>query len=51
MISTNLLILLLPLQTSGPEATSPPKPIVLKAARLFDGKSDALLRACKKITW
>ncbi len=42
MISTSLFPLLLLLQTRGPEATAPPKPIVLKAARLFDGKSDAL---------
>jgi imidazolonepropionase-like amidohydrolase len=42
MISTSLLPVLLLLQP-GPEATSPPKSIVLKAARLFDGKSDALV--------
>jgi imidazolonepropionase-like amidohydrolase len=43
MISTSVLPLLLLLQAGGPERTSPPKPIVVKAARLFDGKSDALV--------
>ena len=43
MISTSLFPLLLLLQTRGPEATAPPKPIVLKAARLFDGKADELI--------
>jgi imidazolonepropionase-like amidohydrolase len=43
MISTSILPLLLLLQPGGAAATSPPKPIVLKAARMFDGKSDALV--------
>jgi imidazolonepropionase-like amidohydrolase len=43
MMSTSLLPLLFLLQTGGADATSPPKPIVLKAARMFDGKSDTLL--------
>jgi imidazolonepropionase-like amidohydrolase len=43
MISTSLLPLLFLLQPGGAEPISPPKPIVLKAARLFDGKSDALV--------
>ncbi len=41
MIPTNLLALFLVLQPGGAERVSPPKSIVLKAARLFDGQSDA----------
>jgi imidazolonepropionase-like amidohydrolase len=42
MIPSSLVSLLLVLQAGNPSPT-PPKPIVLKAARLFDGKADALL--------
>jgi imidazolonepropionase-like amidohydrolase len=42
MISTSLFTLLL-LQSVGAQPAGPPKSIVLKAARLFDGKSDALV--------
>jgi imidazolonepropionase-like amidohydrolase len=42
MISTSLLTLLL-LNATAAQPASPPKPIVVRAARLFDGKSDALV--------
>ena len=42
MILISLLSLIL-VQTAGAEPAPPPKPIVLKAARLFDGKADALV--------
>ena len=41
MIPTNLLALFLVLQPGGAGGVSPPKSIVLKAARLFDGQSGA----------
>ncbi len=44
MISTSLFsLLLLNATTAAAEPASPSKPIVVKAARLFDGKSDALV--------
>ncbi len=42
MIHSSLIPLLLVLQV-GDASVSPPKPIVLKAARLFDGKANALI--------
>jgi imidazolonepropionase-like amidohydrolase len=42
MISISFLSLVL-LHAPGAESGAPPKPIVVKAARLFDGKSDALV--------
>ncbi len=42
MISTSVVLLVL-LQAVGAEPAVAAKPIVLKAARLFDGKSDALI--------
>jgi len=42
MITTSLFTVFMLLQ-GGPDAASPPKPIVVKAARLFDGRSDTLL--------
>ena len=44
MIPSSLISLLLLLQAGTHESTPAPKPIVLKAARLFDGKSDALIQ-------
>jgi imidazolonepropionase-like amidohydrolase len=43
-ISISVFTMFLLLQSGGPEAAPPPKPIVLKAARLFDGRSDTLLQ-------
>ncbi len=43
LISTSLLSVLLLLQPPGSGAAAPPKPIVIKAARLFDGKSEELV--------
>ena len=43
MIPVNLLSALLVLQTGAPHSGPAPGPVVLKAARLFDGKADALL--------
>ena len=43
MPTTLLPVVFLLLQAGDPERTSQPTPIVLKAARLFDGKSDALV--------
>ena len=42
MISISFLSLVV-LHAPGVESGAPPKPIVVKAARLFDGKSDALI--------
>ena len=42
-VLTTLLPVVFLLQAGDPERTSQPMPIVLKAARLFDGKSDALV--------
>ena len=42
MISISFLSLVV-LHAPGAESGAPPKPIVVKAARLFDGKSDALV--------
>ena len=44
MISTSLFTVFMLLQPGVRERPAPPKPIVLKAARLFDGKSESLLR-------
>ena len=44
MIPSSLIPLLFLLQADAPAAKSTPKPVVLKAARLFDGKSDSLIR-------
>jgi imidazolonepropionase-like amidohydrolase len=43
MISTTLLSICLLLQPGAGLADSPPRPIVIKAARLFDGKADVLV--------
>jgi imidazolonepropionase-like amidohydrolase len=43
MIPAYLLPLLLMFQAGAPQAASAPRPVVLKAARLFDGKSEALI--------
>ena len=43
MIPTSFLALSFVLQAGGAEPAPTPKPIVVKAARLFDGKSDALI--------
>ena len=43
-ISISVFTMFLLIQSGGPDAASPPKPIVLKAARLFDGRSDTLLQ-------
>ena len=43
MISTTLICAFLVLQAEGPATAKTPKPIVLKAARLFDGTSDSLV--------
>lgn len=42
-VLTTLLPVVFLLQAGDPERTSQPTPIVLKATRLFDGKSDALV--------
>jgi imidazolonepropionase-like amidohydrolase len=43
MIATNLIALLMLIQTGGAASGSQPHPIVVKAARLFDGRSDSLV--------